>query len=151
MTISLHLVDLAYSQKWSVEEINDLNGTDMASLISSSAPSVIAAVTAFLRAYQKVCAKTGLAIQVRSEIPVGSGLGSSASYSSCIAAALLITTKQISSATFTEKDLHFINELAFFCESVMHRNPSGVDNSISTFGGCKLFRKESPIVELPYS
>lgn len=81
-----------------------------------------------------------MVVEVQSEIPVGAGLGSSASYSVCIASALLIRfgllsrTYGESSVSICVDDLDIINEWAFMAETIIHGNPSGLDNTICTYG-----------------
>ncbi|PIO34284.1 hypothetical protein AB205_0050140 [Aquarana catesbeiana] len=85
----------------------------------------------------------GLNIVVWSQLPPGAGLGSSAAYSVCLAAALLTVSGRIScpvqegteDARWTETELKLINNWAFQGEKVIHGNPSGVDNAVATLGG----------------
>ncbi|XP_054449954.1 mevalonate kinase [Pteronotus mesoamericanus] len=105
------------------------------------------AVLAFLHLYLSICRKQralpSLDITVCSELPAGAGLGSSAAYSVCLAAALLTLCEEIpnplkdgeATGRWTAEDLELINTWAFQGESVIHGNPSGVDNAISTWGG----------------
>lgn len=81
---------------------------------------------------------------LRSAIPIGAGLGSSASLSVCLAAALLTLGNQIPRPPHIEtKDvLKVINEWAYLGEKCIHGSPSGVDNTVATFGGGVVFRKE---------
>ncbi|KAJ3260124.1 hypothetical protein HK103_001200 [Boothiomyces macroporosus] len=90
---------------------------------------------------------TGCEISIRSEIPVGAGLGSSASFCVCIAASLLILKEDIS-LEFNELDLKKINDLAFEGERVLHGSPSGVDNTLATYGGAKIYQKNQPLEDL---
>jgi mevalonate kinase len=74
-------------------------------------------------------------IHVKSELPIGAGLGSSASFSSCIATSLLlsaghISINEISSIAVLER----INKMSFIAEIVIHGTPSGIDNTLCTFG-----------------
>ncbi|NWZ50905.1 KIME kinase, partial [Haliaeetus albicilla] len=81
-------------------------------------------------------------ILVWSELPTGAGLGSSAAYAVCLAAALLTACRAIScplkegesTARWTEEELTLINSWAFQGERVIHGNPSGVDNAVGTWG-----------------
>lgn len=85
---------------------------------------------------------------LRSCIPIGSGLGSSASISVCLATALLTLGGIIPKPTahvggkLEVGNLKVINEWAYLGEKCIHGNPSGVDNTVATFGGGVVFRKE---------
>lgn len=74
--------------------------------------------------------------EIKSDIPLGRGLGSSAAFAVAGTAAFLkfYTGKEF------EKDK--INGLAYLIEKRFHSNPSGVDNSTVCFGGLIFYRKE---------
>lgn len=74
--------------------------------------------------------------QIKSQIPQGKNLGSSAALSVAASAALLefYTGKQF--------DKSEINTVAYEIEKYFHGKPSGGDNSTSCFGGLVYFRKE---------
>ncbi|KAF7687718.1 mevalonate kinase [Silurus meridionalis] len=105
------------------------------------------AVLAFLYTYLCVFSQSqvlpSLKVCVWSELPTGAGLGSSAAYSVCVSAALLTARGTISSpltqsqetARWTEQELEIINNWAFQGETIIHGNPSGVDNAVGTWGG----------------
>ncbi|XP_077417687.1 mevalonate kinase [Vanacampus margaritifer] len=83
-------------------------------------------------------------ISVWSELPTGAGLGSSAAYSVCLAAALLCASGAIPAplkhtARWCQEDLELINSWAFQGEMIIHGNPSGVDNAVGTWGGMLRF------------
>ncbi|KAF7728470.1 hypothetical protein EC973_006023 [Apophysomyces ossiformis] len=102
------------------------------------------AILAFLYLLVVLAPKTpkGFTICTRSFLPVGAGLGSSASYSVVIATSLLIQFGHLSVGDVrTEASLNTINRFAFKAEQVIHGNPSGVDNAVATFGGAKTFVK----------
>lgn len=88
-----------------------------------------------------------LTVSVWSELPTGAGLGSSAAYSVCLAAALLCASGAIPSplkewdrtARWCQEDLELINSWAFQGEMIIHGNPSGVDNAVGTWGGMLRF------------
>ncbi|CAK7314489.1 Mevalonate kinase [Vulpes lagopus] len=121
------------------------------------------AVLAFLYLYLSICRKQrtlpSLDITVWSELPTGAGLGSSAAYSVCLAAALLTACEAIpnpqnngeSTSRWTMEDLELINKWAFQGERMIHGNPSGVDNTISAWGGALRYQqgKISSIKRLP--
>lgn len=102
----------------------------------------------------------------RGTLPVGAGLGSSASFSTCAATALLLLHKRVaipplpaqtrdSSDTdpghthvshegrkaLTADLAEEVNRWAFVAEKVLHGNPSGVDNAVSVFGGALAYTR----------
>ncbi|CAG8282174.1 unnamed protein product [Penicillium salamii] len=89
----------------------------------------------------------GFVYTLRSTIPVGAGLGSSASVSVCLSTALLIQTRAISwphpdqTIREAEQQLERINSWAYAGELCIHGDPSGVDNTVSCQGKAVLFRK----------
>ncbi|XP_045152761.1 mevalonate kinase [Echinops telfairi] len=111
------------------------------------------AVLAFLYLYLSICRKQrtlpSLDVSVWSELPTGAGLGSSAAYAVCLAAALLTACEQIPNplrdgehaSRWATEDLEFINKWAFQGERVIHGNPSGVDNAVSTWGGALRYQR----------
>lgn len=72
---------------------------------------------------------------IKSELPMGSGLGSSASLSVAYACALLTFLK-------VKYDSNLIYEIAYSGERLFHGNPSGGDITVVNFGGIIYFRKE---------
>jgi mevalonate kinase len=63
------------------------------------------------------------------------GLGSSAAYSVALVGAFFALTSNNTPA-------ELVNSWAFQAEKIMHGNPSGIDNSISTFGGTLTLTKD---------
>jgi mevalonate kinase len=80
----------------------------------------------------------GLSITVETELPVGAGLGSSASFAVALVGGLLVAAGRIPSEKL---DYDLINRWAFVSEKFMHGTPSGVDNSVATFGAGVIFQK----------
>lgn len=91
------------------------------------------------RTVQLILAQLGLAghtlqIQVSSTVPRAMGLGSSAAFAVAVIRAL---------------DWHFrlglddaqVNVLAFRCEELAHGTPSGIDNTVATYGELVLYRR----------
>lgn len=96
-------------------------------------------------------ANQGYDLSVKSYLPVGAGLGSSASYSVCVATALLKLAGFLDESSgldvACQRDL--VNQWAFQAEKVIHGNPSGIDNTVSTLGGAVIFKKGEKIEPLP--
>uniref|UniRef100_A0A1A8FM48 Mevalonate kinase n=2 Tax=Nothobranchius korthausae TaxID=1143690 RepID=A0A1A8FM48_9TELE len=100
-----------------------------------------------------------LKVSVWSELPTGAGLGSSAAFSVCLAAALLCASGAIPAplkewdhtARWHQEDLELINSWAFQGEMIIHGNPSGVDNTVATWGGMLRFLagKIIPLTRVP--
>ncbi|KAJ1523837.1 hypothetical protein ONE63_010395 [Megalurothrips usitatus] len=92
-------------------------------------------------------------VQVSSELPVGAGAGSSASYCVCLStlfvclASFMIEPKANFYLDDKTKDL--ISKWAFIGERITHGNPSGLDNSICTFGALISFRRPNTILKIP--
>lgn len=82
--------------------------------------------------------------EIDSEIPVGRGLGSSAALSVASVAAFL----EFYTGLQFKKEI--VNNLAFQIEKHFHKNPSGVDNSASCFGGLILYKKLTYLKKLDY-
>lgn len=99
-------------------------------------------------------------VEVNTSIPIGAGLGSSASYCVCLSTALLVASGRITlpslradpgsvlpstgvSATDGETNVSLsAQELKLICnwsleaEKLVHGKPSGIDNSVCTYGEC---------------
>lgn len=76
---------------------------------------------------------------VNSRLPLGAGLGSSASYSTALATVLLAKYGAVQCA-LSSKDRELICSWAFQAECILHGQPSGIDNTICTYGGAVLFK-----------
>eukprot|EP00111_Clytia_hemisphaerica_P019221 TCONS_00056768-protein len=88
--------------------------------------------------------KIGLCISFKSDLPIGAGLGSSASFAVATVSAMLVYTGVLPSnqSDWTEKDYEVINGWAYQSERIVHGTPSGIDNSISTYGQCVSFKSK---------
>ncbi len=78
------------------------------------------------------------AIRVRSALPRGMGLGSSAAFAVAVVRAF---DKLLGLSLGDDR----VNEIAFDCEKLAHGSPSGVDNTLATFARPMLFRKRETI------
>lgn len=89
-------------------------------------------------------------VAINSELTVGAGTGSSASFAVCLSAAFIQffkVKKGIEKKEFSLEDKTYISEWAYNCEKIMHGAPSGIDNSTCTFGSLVGFTKgENPII-----
>ncbi|KAI9671571.1 MAG: Mevalonate kinase [Caeruleum heppii] len=85
---------------------------------------------------------------LRSTLPIGAGLGSSASISVCLSVALLLQIRALAGphpdqpGDEAELQIERINRWAFVGELCIHGNPSGVDNTVSAGGKAVLFKRE---------
>ncbi|KAF8322620.1 cystathionine beta-lyase [Clavulina sp. PMI_390] len=131
---------------------------------------VIGSCIAFLYLYLSLAtveSRPSITFTARSTLPIGAGLGSSASYSVCIATSILLLNSRISippepaptrPATSTADPGHVhvshggrralpkpfadeVNKWAFVSEKVLHGTPSGVDNSVAVYGGALAFTR----------
>jgi mevalonate kinase len=84
---------------------------------------------------------------LRSTIPIGAGLGSSASICVCLSAALLLQIRTLAGPhpdqppDEAEVQIERINRWAYVGELCIHGNPSGVDNTVSAGGKGVIFRR----------
>lgn len=118
----------------------------------------------------KIAEKGSFEVHVLSEFQPGVGLGSSGAFNVSLSAALLrffgytdhvedvaIDNAAKSARGWTdikkpsETISQLVNRWAYAAETIMHGQPSGIDNSISTFGGAVAFQsgKISVIHEVP--
>ncbi|KAL1901588.1 Mevalonate kinase [Ceratocystis pirilliformis] len=104
----------------------------------------------------------GCMYTLRSTIPIGAGLGSSASIAVCLSAALLLQLRALSGphpdqpSDEARTQVERINRWAFVAEMCIHGTPSGVDNTVSTQGKAVVFQRReglpqivSPLWEFP--
>ncbi len=77
-------------------------------------------------------------IQIHSSIPIGGGLGSSASVSVAIIRAL-------SAFVGHPMENESVNDIAFEIEKLHHNTPSGIDNSVITYAKPLIFVKGKPL------
>ncbi|TFK40243.1 cystathionine beta-lyase [Crucibulum laeve] len=125
----------------------------------------VAASLAFLYIYMTLARGTerpALNFTARSTLPIGAGLGSSASFSTCAATALLLLHRRISlpaqpaPTSVATGHVHIshqgrraippsiaeeVNRWAFVAEKILHGNPSGVDNSVAVYGGALAYTR----------
>ncbi|MCJ1309151.1 Mevalonate kinase [Agyrium rufum] len=84
---------------------------------------------------------------LRSTLPIGAGLGSSASISVCLSSALLLQIHALAGPhpdqpmDESKTQIERINRWAFVGELCIHGNPSGVDNTVASGGKAVLFKR----------
>jgi mevalonate kinase len=79
--------------------------------------------------------ESGVNLKVRSMIPIAVGLGSSAA----VCVATVGAVERLFDAGLSVED---ISELAFQGETIIHGRPSGVDNTVSAFGGVLSYERD---------
>ncbi len=84
---------------------------------------------------------SGFKLSINSEIPIGSGMGSSAALAVSISGSILLFLGE-------KFDKEKINDIAFLSEQKKHGLPSGGDNSTCCYGGFVWFRKETPNLKI---
>lgn len=85
--------------------------------------------------------RSGLNITVDSEIPVEVGLGSSGA----LAVATVSAVGRLFDVVFSEPE---VVALSIEAERYVHNNPSGIDQTVSTYGGVVRYRKHESAVRL---
>ncbi|RLE51591.1 MAG: mevalonate kinase [Candidatus Methanomethylicota archaeon] len=126
---------LNYSVKCSLNDFSVVSGSDEA--VEFLEPIRVLA----REATSLVGFKRGFKLSVDSKIPVGVGLGSSASVLVASAAALLrLMTGKV--------DRSLILSFASKAEEVAHARPSGIDPTIATYGGVIVYRKSEGFLRL---
>ncbi|KAI8830985.1 ribosomal protein S5 domain 2-type protein [Chytridium lagenaria] len=135
-----YLSSLSYETRASLEPttFTDAHKKSLAgSVENSTSEGAKQAAYAALHLFLCIVPKNSkVSVEVRSFIPVGSGMGSSASFSVCLAAGFLVYSGKISYdkwGRLSKEDLDLVNRWAFVSEQILHGNPSGIDNTICTF------------------
>ena len=89
----------------------------------------------------------GAIYTLRSTIPIGAGLGSSASVCVCLSAALLLQIRTLAGphpdqpSEESEVQIERINRWAFVGEMCIRGKPSGVDNTVAAGGKAVIFKR----------
>ncbi|KAK8588917.1 hypothetical protein V6N13_087811 [Hibiscus sabdariffa] len=168
-TIKLQLNDIGLDFSWAIGRIKEVLshlGSPFSSIPTSCSPETVkslaalvdeqsfpeskiglaSAVYAFLWLYTSILGFKPATAVVSSELPVGAGLGSSAAYCVALSAALLALSDSAKldvsqKGWFSFKsEAELVNKWAFEGEKIFHGRPSGVDNSVSTFGNVIKFK-----------
>ncbi|KAF9282825.1 Mevalonate kinase [Mortierella alpina] len=168
-TVEINLPDVQLARTWSIDDIprqDQWEGypypppmnfdlldqlTKFVDLGAHTNRSQAAIALLYLHSYLTTdnTASQGYDFSVRANLPVGAGLGSSASYCVCVATALLQLNGHLSTGLDKEAQRDLVNQWAFQAEKVIHGNPSGIDNTVSTLGGAVMFKKGEKIEPMP--
>lgn len=94
---------------------------------------------------ERVCLLLGLSdigfdLDILPHVPRGSGMGGSA-------ALAVACTRALAASFKVEIKNDQVNAIGFACEELAHGRPSGVDNTVATFGSPILFRKVPQLME----
>ncbi|OGF99445.1 mevalonate kinase [Candidatus Gottesmanbacteria bacterium RBG_13_37_7] len=130
-----------YVKCQSASRRTNVKGQKGIKIISSQNTYLIERAISVFQKYYAIRDIPPIEISVISEVPPGSGLGSSAALSAAIIGALMKYIKN-------EWDLKCINDLVFEVEKTAHGHPSGADNCAVIYGGLLWFRKESEELKL---
>lgn len=79
---------------------------------------------------------SNISVRITSQLPIGCGMGSSAAFAVALTAGFFEFLK-------LPWRLEKINEIAYELEKRQSINPSGGDNTVSTYGGFLLYRRET--------
>ena len=168
-SIVLNFPDIGFHQEWKHSEFDPiLNNAEYSSLLESARKdtrnldetlvrllevSLLSslketlhyhAALCFLYLYVCMCPDVkGIDFSVKSTLPIGAGLGSSASISVVLALAMAKlggAIKVIDGLSVDDKKL--INTWSFIGEKCIHGTPSGIDNAVATYGNAVLFKRE---------
>jgi len=85
--------------------------------------------------------RVGLDLEIRSSIPVASGLGSSAA----VAAATAMATSKILNIELSKEKIF---QITYDSERLIHGTPSGIDPAIATYGGVLLYQRGKGLTHL---
>ncbi|XP_046859616.1 mevalonate kinase-like isoform X2 [Xenia sp. Carnegie-2017] len=158
--VDLDFQDLECFMSWSIEEIKNIQlspdvdmDTFKAFLGSSDvSPVALMAIRTFIYLYQSIYGQMQSFVpgkfNLKSEVPVGAGLGSSAAYCTVLATTMLITSGILEPSAImmpmqdccANECLKTISDWAYKAETIIHGKPSGIDNTVSTFGGFLQFQ-----------
>ncbi|KAI6650183.1 hypothetical protein LOD99_6100 [Oopsacas minuta] len=178
VVISFKMPQIDVDVSWPLDSIKSKVGTEYPEMLdelktlasqadSDSNSYAFVGSLVFVFLFASICGKTDLTqnvcVEVDTEAPLGSGLGSSAALSVCVSALFLvlanniqlpsvnnmdITIAQLKNAMskgemkqgyFTRENLGHINNWGFAAERIVHGNPSGIDNALCTHGGTMRF------------
>lgn len=87
---------------------------------------------------KKISPQGGLHIQLSSDIPIASGMGSGAAITTALIKALF----SVFQLDYAKKEL---SDMVFMVEKIHHGTPSGIDNTVTCFETAVYYQKNQPI------
>ncbi|KAD4586400.1 hypothetical protein E3N88_24001 [Mikania micrantha] len=169
-TLTLHLMDVGLEFSWPIGRIKEIlphsvnNDASSPTTCSEETIKLIltvledfnipeanigiaSGVVSFLWLYTSILGNKAAKVIVSSELPLGSGLGSSAAFCVSLSGAMLALSGSVEVdfdqdgwISFGEKAQQLANKWAFEGEKIIHGKPSGIDNTVSTFGNLIKFK-----------
>ncbi|KAI5730558.1 hypothetical protein M8J76_015008 [Diaphorina citri] len=111
-----------------------------------NAMNVITFLLASMLSTMNVKLNTGLMLTISSELVLGAGSGSSASFAVSVAGAVYTLVKWLLGDVEDSNSLDVsisdsVNKWAFLAEQITHGKPSGLDNAVCTWGGLVKLKK----------
>ncbi|KAL0718086.1 hypothetical protein Bca4012_067408 [Brassica carinata] len=161
--ITLQLKDLSLEFSWSVarlkEVIPSVSSTSSLSTPASCSGETLksisvlveeqnipeekiwlsSGISTFLWLYTSIRGFSPATVIITTELPYGSGLGSSAAFCVALTAALIASSSSDKTrgegwTCLDETNLELLNKWAFEGEKIIHGKPSGIDNTVSAYG-----------------
>jgi mevalonate kinase len=124
--IAIEAVDIDETFHYSIEDLKQLsNNSTVHERLDSIALSGLKALTK---------ESPRLQLKISSQIPISAGLGSSA-------AVAVATVAAVWDLYGYPMSLPKISQIAYESEKITHGTPSGIDNSIATYGGILMFKQ----------
>ncbi|AET40608.1 mevalonate kinase Ecym_6226 [Eremothecium cymbalariae DBVPG len=163
-TIGMEFPDIKFSCKWSHKELSSISKEVLSKCFhSKNLQSELTefleqplsklddtltrhAAFCFLYLYMCLCPDMkGIKFIMKSTLPIGAGLGSSASVAVCLSLAMAKLGGHIGheSNRLTAAEKAFINQWSLTGEKCIHGTPSGIDNAVATYGNAVLFQRQS--------
>lgn len=139
--ISLHLSDLSHSSHLTLQDLISIKdrvkrkyqrfvrGEYHIRDVLKKPFELVQAALGIVAGQQNITLPDGMKIQVTSDIPIGSGMGSSA-------ASILCVMKAASLQLNIPVSLDILYQMALEAENLQHGNSSGLDLRVSLNGGC---------------
>ncbi|XP_026686396.1 mevalonate kinase-like [Diaphorina citri] len=111
-----------------------------------NAMNVITFLLASMLSTMNVKLNTGLMLTISSELVLGAGSGSSASFAVSVAGTVYTLVKWLLGDVEDSNSLDVsisdsVNKWAFLAEQITHGKPSGLDNAVCTWGGLVKLKK----------